>query len=59
MNILSLNFFSDYQTNLFYIFGFISVLPTLIYVAFKRPDDNGSGGGFVGYYLVKLLRKLI
>lgn len=56
-NPLSLYFFNDHLTNMMYIFGFISVLPTLLYVAFKR-KDNGSAGGIVGYYLTKLLRKL-
>ena len=40
------------------VFTFIAILPTLIYVSFKKLSDNGSGGGLVGYYLTKLLRRL-
>lgn len=58
INPLTLNYFNQNLALRIYVFGFISILPTLLYVAFKRLEDNGSGGGFIGYYLVKLLRKL-
>lgn len=55
---LTLNYFNRDLALRLYIFGFMSVLPTLLYVAFKKPKDNGNAGGFLGYYLIKLLRKL-
>lgn len=59
---LSFLFLEDFLkfgvTFLFTILILISIIPMLLYVAFKRPEDNGGAGGFVGYYLVKLFRKL-
>ena len=47
-----------YKENiLLVVFAFISLLPTLLYVAFKTKDD-GSAGGIVGYYLIKWIRWL-
>ena len=55
---ITLNYFNIYQSKLFYLFGFISVLPTIIYLAITEKREDGMGMGFVDYYLTKLIRRL-
>ena len=50
-------YFQDNQVLLFYIFGFVSIIPTLIWITFFTKKD-GNGLGIVGYYLIKWLRRL-
>jgi hypothetical protein len=53
-----LGYFDWQQTLLFYLLGFISILPLLIYVTFfeksKKPE---SYFGIIGYKIIRWLRR--
>lgn len=38
------------------VFGVISILPTLVYIAFFDKSDDGAWTGLLGYHIIKLLR---
>lgn len=52
------NYFNPQTITILSLLVGISVIPTLIYIAYKVPEDNGEGFSIFGYYVVKLLRIL-
>lgn len=56
---LTLNYFNPEIARNMYIFGFISILPMLIYVIFfEKNNKPESYFGVIGYKLIKFLRLL-
>ena len=54
-----LGYFSWEQTGLFYLLGFISILPLLIYVVFfEKSRKPESYFGIISYKVIKLLKRI-
>ena len=53
-------FFNDLSITLLILGGIaiLPTLPTLLYITFKNSEDEGEWTGIIGYYIIKLLRKL-